>query len=443
MKIPKRPPDWKPILVDIAQKKPDIFPLGEPPHENRYLHWDELRYRPMPDHMTPEECWALQKFKRINNQKLISLKDKQDRPFVFGLTERMFEQLHHIDLQAGGAVEMVEGVANSDLRDRYYVSSMMEESITSSLLEGAATTRRDAKEFLRSGRRPKTLAEKMVINNYETMQKLVELKDEPFNIETIQEIHRWISKGTLESPDQEGRFRKTSENVDVGSAISDEVYHTPPVADELDTRIQLLCDFANETNMRDFMHPVIRAIIIHFWLAYDHPFVDGNGRTARALFYWSMLKQGFWLFEFISISRELYKSPTAYAKAFLHTETDDNDLNYFILHQLDVIDKQIKHLHNYIQRKQSEIANASKALSNLSDFNHRQIPVLQRALKEPNTLFTFKSHQNSHRIAYQTARTDLLSLAERGLLDVGKRKNATVFRAAPNLPTYLEFHDLL
>ncbi len=51
-----------------------------------------------------------------------------------------------------------------------------------------------------------------------------------------------------------------------------------------------------------FIHPVIRAILLHFMLAYDHPFVDGTGRTARALFYWSMAHQGYWLMDFISIT---------------------------------------------------------------------------------------------------------------------------------------------
>lgn len=442
MKIPQKPPEWRPVLVKLLKENPSILSM-ELPLEDRYPHWDELRFRPMPEGMTNEECWALQKMKRFSQQKHIPLEDKKGSRFSFGLTEQIFEKLHMIDLQAGGAVEMVEDAANRDLRDRYYVSSMMEESITSSLLEGAATTRRDAKEFLRSGRRPRTLAEKMVINNYETMQRLVELKDEPFTVGTILEIHRWISRGTLDHPDQEGRFRKPHEPVDVGSTITDDIYHIPPPADELDSRVQLMCDFANETTMRGFMHPVIRAIIIHFWLAYDHPFVDGNGRTARALFYWLMLKQGFWLFEFISISRELHKAPTAYAKAFLHTETDDNDLNYFILHQLDVIEKQIKHLHEYIQRKQERLAKASKALDKIHDLNHRQIAVLQRALKQPDTVFSFKSHQNSHRIAYQTARTDLLGLAEKGLLEAGKRKNKTIFHPARNLPSHLEFLDLL
>jgi Fic family protein len=73
---------------------------------------------------------------------------------------------------------------------------------------------------------------------------------------------------------------------------------------DLPERMRALCAFANmRTGVDGFVHPIVRAIILHFMLAYDHPYVDGNGRTARALFYWSALKDGYWLIEYVSISR--------------------------------------------------------------------------------------------------------------------------------------------
>ena len=68
----------------------------------------------------------------------------------------------------------------------------------------------------------------------------------------------------------------------------------------------------------------------HHRLAWVHPFVDGNGRTARALFYWSMLKSGYWLSEYVSISSVLKKSQSAYVRAYLHSESDGSDMTYFI-----------------------------------------------------------------------------------------------------------------
>ena len=84
-------------------------------------------------------------------------------------------------------------------------------------------------------------------------------------------------------------------------------------------------DFANSSAESPFVHPVVRAILIHFMIGYDHPFVDGNGRTARALFYWSMLRSGFWMTEYFSISSILRKAPSQYVRSYLHTESDDGD----------------------------------------------------------------------------------------------------------------------
>ena len=116
--------------------------------------------------------------------------------------------------------------------------------------------------------------------------------------------------------------------------------------------MQRLCDFANADEASlPFVHPVLRAILLHFMIGYDHPFADGNGRTARALFYWSMARSGYWLMEYTSISHILRKAPARYMRAYLHTETDKNDTTYFLLHQLQTIRQAIAALHDYVAKK--------------------------------------------------------------------------------------------
>lgn len=192
-----------------------------------------------------------------------------------------------------------------------------------------------------------------------------------------------------------------------------------------------MCDFANGVTPNYFVHPVLRAIMLHFWLAYDHPFVDGNGRTARALFYWSMLRNECWLFEFISISHILRKGPAKYARSFLYTETDENDLTYFIVAQTQVIKKAIEALHAYVDAKTSEMRELESHVRAINLFNHRQAALIRHALKHPYQAYTFGSHQKSHQVAYQTARTDLLDMQAKGLFDVGKRGRNMVF-TSPN-----------
>lgn len=220
-----------------------------------------------------------------------------------------------------------------------------------------------------------------------------------------------------------------------------QLLHRPPDAHELEARLQALCDFANGSHDTEFLHPVIRAIVLHFWLAYDHPFVDGNGRTARALFYWSMAAQGYWLCEYISISRVLMKSPTQYYRAFLYSEHDDNDATYFILNQLKVVQQAIEDLHAYLSDKSGEMARTEalfgRTLQERFNANARQLALLNHALKHPQFAYTIGAHQRSHGVSYETARVDLLSLADAKLLELRKRGRQFVFISPVNLKTRL------
>ena len=342
------------------------------------------------------------------------------------------ELLHEIDMGAGGIIQMPPEVTNPDTRDRYWVSSLMEEAITSSQLEGAATTREVAKEMLRSNRAPHDHSEQMILNNYLTMQRIGILKDETLTPELVFEIHRIITEQTLDEPSAAGRFRTEDEDIAVWTQ-ENTLLHKPPVAGELQERMASMCMFANGEIPGHFIHPVIRAIILHFWLAYDHPFYDGNGRTARALFYWAMLHNKYWLFEFVTISSILKKAPSRYARSFLHTESDDNDLTYFIAHQLRVIQRAIRELHKYIGRKTRQLKSVEAELRGVEVLNHRQKTLISHAFRHPQHRYTIASHRTSHNVSYETARKDLLSLQAIGLLEATKRGKRWYYIPNPDL----------
>lgn len=421
--MPESPPDISTIWERIRDK-PDIFnrvlaaDLG-PSAGGKYLHWDKLSYYTPPNGLSPEEWWFALKIRRRALFKHLPLLDKKGKSFKYLEVDPIPESLHKIDQGAGGFIQMPEQITNPDTKDQYYVSSLIEEAITSSQLEGAATTREIAKEMIKTGRPPRDRSEQMILNNFKTMQRIGKLKNERLSKELIFEIHRIITDKTLDAASATGRFRKADERIVVGDMYN-EVFHDPPLAQELQHRMTAMCAFANCKGPGGFIHPVIRSIILHFWLAYDHPFVDGNGRAARALFYWSMLHHGFWLFEFISISQIIRKGPAKYARAFLYTETDENDLTYFILHQLDVIQRAIHELHEYIKRKTERLQTIERQLRGIAVLNHRQRALIAHALRHHQYRYTIKSHQISHNVVYQTSRADLLDLQKRGLFDSQK-----------------------
>jgi Fic family protein len=434
MKIPQSPKSFSDLYKNIGNERV-MHLLNFAPSigsKDDYLHWNELRRRPTPEGLTHDEWWFLIKWGRDARLRAIPLNDKVGQPFKYALPDRLLEQLHAIDRGLGSAWNLPEAVTNPATRNEYVVSSLIQESITSSQLEGAVTTREVAKAMLRSGRPPRDTSERMILNNYRTMQRIMDLRDQPLTPELVFELHRRVTEDTLEKADAAGRFRRADEIIRIVD-FEGTVYHEPPVAVELPDRLEAMCAFANGTTPDFFIHPVIRAIILHFWLAYDHPFVDGNGRTARALFYWAMLHQGFRLFEFISISQILLKAPSQYALSFLHTETDGNDLTYFIVHQAEVIQRAVLALHDYVNEKTARLKEVEKCLRGLGDLNHRQQSLLADALRHPDTRYTIEGHKNSNGVAYQTARTDLLDLVERGLMSTSKVGRAWVFRTVADM----------
>ena len=422
MKKPLPPPDMAELLSEIADDGPkslfDLFARGRPVDDKgRYLHWDQMRHRQPPKGLTLKEWWVSTAASRANNARTLPFTGTDGQPFRFTNIDRVQEMVHRIDQQASGHLLTDEIVASVGSSGQYLVSSLVEEAIASSLLEGAVTTRRVAKELLRTGRQPRDTSERMVLNNFLAMESAEELASsgEPLTSDQVLELHRIVTDGTLDNESEAGRLRWPEERIEI--VWSDgQVLHRPPPADDLPSRLEQLCGFANGDTGAGFLHPVVQAVLIHFWVGYDHPFVDGNGRTARVLFYWSMLRAGYWFAQYVSISTILRKAPVKYARSYLYTETDSNDVTYFVVYQLEVLRRAFADLLKYLTRKSIEIARVERAMRDVPGLNHRQLAILSNALRDPDTYFTFAGQKRLHRVAYQSARTDLLGLEALGLL---------------------------
>lgn len=391
-----------------------------------YLPWEKLRFKEPPEGLSHEEWWYAVKLARLANYRALpTLRDKNGQPFVYALPDEVLRATDAITRNASGQIAVSDLVTNPDTRDRYIVNSLIEEAITSSQLEGAATSRRDAKDMLRAGRAPRDNSERMILNNYMAMERIHGLVAKPLTPALVLELHRIVTDGTLENATGAGRLQDDdAARVSVWGDETQLLHRPPPVA-ELPARLQALCDFANDTSGSPYMPPVLRALTIHFMVGYDHYFEDGNGRTARALFYWSMLRQGYWLAEFLSVSRILRKAPSKYAQSFLLTEDDGGDLTHFFIYHLGVIERAISDLDEYLAAKAEEIRNVQARLRGMPrDFNHRQLALVEYAARNPETIYTIRSHRGSHRVSIETARQDLMGLEDRGLLErfkVGKQ----------------------
>lgn len=377
--------------------------------DEEYLYWDKLKYI-TPKGYKPEQLWSAIKLRRASNSKTLTFGKFR---FSFFITESMQALLHEFDLNLGGNLGTVSTIPEKD-HQYYLVNSIMEEAIASSQMEGASTTRRVAKDMLRKKSHPQNKSQQMILNNYSTIRMVSENQGQNLSVEMLCDLHKSISQRTLDSPDDEGRIRQ-DDNIYVMDGITGDIAHTPPSHTEIEELLQHLCLFANTEEEEGFIHPIVKGIIIHFLLAFIHPFVDGNGRTARSLFYWYMLRKKYWLIEYLSISRIIYQSKRQYEDAFSHAENDGLDISYFILYNLQAIKKSYEALKTYLQKKIAEHKSFVEYFD-LPYISNRQSQILQILVEKPHSVFTARELTNMFGITAKTARTDLQGLVALGLL---------------------------
>jgi len=376
---------------------------------NDYLYWDKVKYKKTIH--SPEELWYAVKFSRLLKSQLITFGKYQ---FSFTTTGYLQKSLHHFDLNIGGNLGSNVGIVETD-KSKYLISSIMEEAISSSQMEGAATTRKKAKEMLQKELKPKNRSEQMILNNYETIQYITQHRNDNLSLENLLYIHSLITKNTLDKPQEEGVFR-SNDDIYVVNHTTSEVVHQPPHYVEVNELLTALCDFFNK-DTGEFIHPIIKGIIVHFMIAWIHPFTDGNGRTARTLFYWYMLKKGYWLTEYLSISRIIKDTKNQYEKAYLYTENDENDLTYFVTYHLKTMEKAFDALKEYIRRKQKEAKHAAQFLK-IPNVNERQAQIIKLLHEESDRVLNIKEMENRFQVSNFTARSDLKGLEELGFLTI-------------------------
>lgn len=439
MRIPKHPPNTDELIQDRLDDLREA--LGRDDYqavvrrcEAKYWHWDKLRFA-VPSKIDPKLVWWMVKVGRRQRYRALDLMGHEQANLKLNLPDRVHHELMLIDQQlAGRLVAEDESPLSRSQKERFIISALREEAIASSMLEGAATTRRDAKQMLKSGRKPRSRGEQMVLNNYRAITFIRDNLKLDLSAEFLLELQTILTESTLDKQDEVGRYRSDTDRITVIDQRDDEVIHVPPPASELAERIEKLCAFANQPAQEGgFIHPVIKACVVHFQIGFDHPFCDGNGRTARAIFYWLMLREGYWLFEYLPISRLIYRSPVRYARAFLYCETDEFDLTYFLMYKLSIISRARRELREYMKRKHRQMSQARKLFSADRKLNHRQQEIVLQAARNPDRFFTIADHQSKHAIAYGTARSDLLELAQWGYMKQVQVGNRYEFFPGPRI----------
>jgi Fic family protein len=378
-------------------------------------------------------AWLLIKITRAYSCALLPYKPLT---ITYVETSAISKELHMCDKD----LTKLRSTTNKKLKEtrEYIFEAFADEAIFSSKLEGAVTTEIVAKDMIRKNIPPKTKDERMIMNNHDAMQYILDKKDIYLTPEFICEIQRIVTKGTLDTEEHSGTFR-TTDDVFVTKPGTHDILHYPPKAQDLPSLIQELCTFVNLDKRQDidddsdYIHPIIVGIALHFLIGYIHPFYDGNGRTARTLFYWYVISRGYDLFRYIPISKVIKKAPAKYRDAYLATEEEDLDLTYFLLYNIECIKKSRKALTEHLEHEMDRSTAVSRMAKELSDVTPRQIRILSYMAEHPEEQFKISEIAERFSIVYQTARTDLIDLEARKYLWMNKRGKAFLYSIDENL----------
>jgi len=390
-----------------------------------YLSKDEISYR-LPNNLALDVFWQeVGKFRKQKSE-ILPFNDQAAQNFWYFLTPVLQKEIYEID---SSGKDSLYRVVKKEIENELVKDSLIEEALYSSVIEGAFSTMKRLRELVEKERTPVDINDQMVLNNYHAMQFILQEKHKEISVDFILQLHKIVTEKTLfEDEAYAGRFR--DDMVYVKDKRRDIVIYTPPSAEQIEPAMKQLVAWVNEKNDARFIHPLIKASFIHFYFVYIHPFFDGNGRTARALFYYFMIKNGYEFFKYFSISVVVQKTKIQYYKAIKDTEDCNADITYFLLYMARTILESIhlvtERIAQHYQRDFVFIRLKEKGVF----LNERQEKFLKKFLVSDKRAITIKAYKDWFKVVYETARRDLEDLTAKGILL--KSKHRRQFMYSPN-----------
>lgn len=391
---------------------------------NQYLSPKEIEYRIPTEFKDDQLLDLIVAIRSHKSEPIYPLEDQQRQTFRYWKIPRLEKMLHEIDIQQA----RWRDTEHTSLRNELRLRALIDEAFYSSWIEGTKTTRRRAEELVRTGEAPQDRSEQMCLNNFHAMEFILSHLDRPLDEAFVCELHRITTAKTLDPQDEPfaGKYR------DDQTYVVDEAHHrteyVPPPASAVPEMMQRLYNWTSLDGMDIFFsHPVIKASITHFYTVYVHPFFDGNGRTARALMYHYLLKHGYGFMQFFSISKAIAAKRSAYYQAIRHVEQYDSDLTYFLLFSTQMVVDAITTVERAKQSETSLVEWLATLQSSGITLHPRQEKVFKFHFREGLFPLTIKKYQKIMRVVYETARTDLMDLCDKGVLQMEKKGREFVF----------------
>ncbi len=226
-----------------------------------------------------------------------------------------------------------EVVLNSYLVPKWEVSlrkdALIRATHASTAIEGNPLTIEEVSQLAQGRRIMAARKAELEVLNYLRVLENIEKYQEQGKIteKIILKLHKDISKEILEKPEYEGRYRELQ--VYVGNRVTGKVVFMPPPPEDVPKLMNEFIDWINSDNSYH-LDPVIVAGVSHYEFVRIHPFVDGNGRTARALATLILNLQKFDIKKFFALDDYYDSDRTAYYKALDSVNPTTFDLTQWL-----------------------------------------------------------------------------------------------------------------
>ena len=349
-------------IIDLNLK-----PVDE---HDEYLPWNQFKHLNPPKKLTVAEHWFGVKKARENASININFGSEIYQSLIFCMTNTMQGDLYFIDQNFKGNSNLNKIFSGSNTRNAYRAKYRIEEAIYCAYLEGYSVEKSIAENIIKGSFEASNKHEEMVLNIYQAQIYLGSKKDQTLIPEMIFELYDTL----LGKP-----------------------YNNAPVKNRILENLKYICDFIN-TKQKTFIHPIIKALALQFCILDSKPFNKMNGLVARLLCHWYLIKNGYWLVDFASISKALKSNQGKYTQSVKLSQEDNYDITYFLIPMVQMIKQSLEQIEKDINRSIKDISEVEtliyKSGRNIV-LNHRQLLVLTHAVNNPNYTYTIQEYKKN------------------------------------------------
>jgi Fic family protein len=245
-----------------------------------------------------------------------------------------------------------------------------------------------------------------VLNYFEALDKIPNFASRnPFTLKDLLEVHKTVTKNTLEKSEYEGDLRPVQ--VIIGNPVTKEITFRPPKTEEV---LQLVEDFLKWFNSPkiDELNPVIVSGLIHYELVRIHPFIDGNGRTARIMATMLLYKRGFDLKRFFALDDYYVHDRNSYYDALQTVNQNTLDVTEWLEYFTDDVTISIKTV-------KERVIGLSKNIKVLKDkgqiaLNNRQMLIVEKIIE--NGKIANRDVQEMFNLSHSVAYDELTKMVD-------------------------------